>query len=112
MPVPTLSITSTTASSISDTDVLVLGVRKTEAGPQLLSDDPAFDAISAALPHIGATGAADELRRLPAVEGSTVPIALIGLGKDVTTDSLRAAAGAASRQLTGIDRITFALPVA
>jgi len=91
-------------------DVLVLGVRKTDAGPRLLSDDPAFESVAAALPQLGATGAADELRRLPAVAGSGVPIALIGLGTEVTADTLRAAAGAASRQLLGIDRLAIALP--
>ena len=91
-------------------DVLVLGVRKTDAGPRLLSDDPAFEAVAAALPQLGATGAADELRRLPAVAGSGIPIALIGVGTEVTADTLRAAAGAASRQLLGIDRLAIALP--
>src|SRR4051794_5872833 len=91
-------------------DVLVLGVQKTDAGPRLLSDDPGFAAVVAALPQLGATGAADELRRLPAVEGSSTPIALIGLGKEVTADTLRAAAGAAARQLTGIERLALSLP--
>ena len=91
-------------------DVLVLGVQKTDAGPRLLSDDPGFAGVAAALPQLGATGAADELRRLPAVEGSSTPIALIGVGKDVTSDTLRAAAGAASRQLTGVERLALALP--
>src|SRR3954471_13180126 len=91
-------------------DVLVLGVQKTDAGPRLLSDDPGFAGVAAALPQLGATGAADELRRLPAVEGSSIPIALIGVGKEVSADALRAAAGAASRQLTGIERLAIALP--
>lgn len=91
-------------------DVLVLGVQKTDAGPRLLSDDAAFDAVAASLPQLAATGAADELRRLPALEGSGIPIALIGLGKEVTADTLRAAAGAAARQLIGIERLAIALP--
>jgi leucyl aminopeptidase len=45
------------------------------------------------------------------VEGSSTPIALIGLGKEVTADTLRAAAGAAARQLPGIERLALALPV-
>ena len=92
-------------------DVLVLGVQKTDAGPRLLSDDPGFAGVAAALAQVGATGAADELRRLPAVEGSSTPIALIGLGTEVTADTLRAAAGAAARQLLGIERLALALPV-
>lgn len=115
MVVPTLSLTSVPPLAGdhggSAPDLLVLGVQKTDAGPRLLSDDPAFAGVAAALPQIGATGAADELRRLPAVEGSAIPVALIGVGKEVTADTLRAAAGAASRQLTGVERLSVALPV-
>jgi leucyl aminopeptidase len=116
MAAPTLSLSSRPPlAGDSDEvapDVLLLGVQKTDAGPRLLSDDPAFAGVAAALPQLGATGAADELRRLPAVEGSDTPIALIGLGKEVTADSLRAAAGAAARQLLGIERLAIALPAA
>ncbi|MEO6114939.1 MAG: leucyl aminopeptidase [Pseudolysinimonas sp.] len=109
MAVPTLSLSSS-APLAAEADVLVLGVQKTDAGPRLLSDDPGFAGVTAALAQVGATGAADELRRLPAVEGSSIPIALIGLGKEVTADTLRAAAGAAARQLFGIERLALALP--
>ena len=115
MVVPTLSLTSVPPLAGdrdgAAPDLLVLGVQKTDAGPRLLSDDPAFAGVAAALPQIGATGAADELRRLPAFEGSGIPLALIGVGKELTADTLRAAAGAASRQLTGIERLAIALPV-
>lgn len=116
MAAPTLSLTSAPplagdAQGVTP-DVLVLGVQKTDAGPRLLSDDPGFAGVAAALAQLGATGAADELRRLPAVEGSSTPLALIGVGKDVTADSLRAAAGAAARQLLGIERLALALPAA
>jgi leucyl aminopeptidase len=110
MAAPTLSFSSTAASA-ADADVLVLGVAKTDEGPRLLSDDPAFASLAERLAEIGATGAPDELRRLPAVDGSTTPLALIGLGKEVTADSLRAGAGAAARQLLGIERLAIALPV-
>ncbi len=114
MVAPTLSLSSLPPFAGDDgtpaPDLLVLGVQKTDAGPRLLCDDPGLDAVAASLPQLGATGAADELRRLPALEGSAIPIALIGLGKEVTADTLRAAAGAASRQLLGIERLAFALP--
>jgi len=90
----------------------VLGVLQTEAGPKLLSDDPSFAGIAAAMTQIGVSGAVDELKRLPSPEGSATPIALIGLGKEVTANSLRGAAGAAARQLSGIVRLALALPVA
>lgn len=110
MVVPLLSLSSVAASAV-EAEVLVLGVQKTDGGPRLLSDDPAFSAVAAALEQIGATGAIDELRRLPAPGGSMTPIALIGLGKDVTADALRSAAGAATRQLVGIGHVAIALPL-
>lgn len=110
MAVPTLSITRS-APATADAEVLVLGVIKGADGPALASDDPAFASIAAALGQIGATGAADQLRRLPA-PGDGAPIALVGLGNaPVTPDSLRAAAGAAARQLTGIEKLAIALPI-
>ena len=52
------------------------------------------------------------LRRLPAPEGTTASIALIGLGSGaITVESLRYAAGSAARQLTGIDTLALALPI-
>ena len=110
MVAPALSLSFIPPLGI-EAEVLVLGVQKSETGPRLLSDDPGFAGIAAALAQIGATGGADELKRLPAPEGSSTPIALIGLGKDVTSDTLRAAAGAAARQLTGISHLAIALPV-
>jgi leucyl aminopeptidase len=110
MAAPTLSFCSTAALA-AEADVLVLGVLQADAGPHLLSDDPSFAGVAAALTQLGTTGAADELRRLPSVKGSRTALALIGLGKEVTADTLRAAAGAATRQLLGIERLAFALPV-
>ena len=110
MAVPTLSITRS-APATADAELLVLGVLKGADGPRLASDDPAFASIAAALEPIGATGAADQLRRLPA-PGDGPPIALIGLGSGpVTADTLRLAAGSAARQLTGIERLAIALPI-
>lgn len=110
MATPTLTLVSGPPLSI-DADVLLLGVQKSESGPRLLSDDPGFAGIATALAQIGATGGVDELKRLPAPEGSSTPIALIGLGKEVTADTLRSASGAAARQLTGIGHLAIALPV-
>jgi leucyl aminopeptidase len=110
MAVPSLSITRS-APATADAEVLVLGVIKGADGPSLASDDPAFASVATALEQIGATGAADQLRRLPAPDGGA-PIALIGLGSaPLTPDGLRLAAGAAARQLTGIERLAIALPI-
>jgi len=109
--VPVLSAVST-APVDTAAEVLVLGVHKTPDGPRLAVEEGAFPTVAAALGGIAATGGADELRRLPASDGTTAAIALIGLGSGpVTTDSLRYAAGSAARQLTGIDKLALALPV-
>jgi leucyl aminopeptidase len=111
MVAPALTLSSLPPLGI-EADVLVLGVQKTESAPRLLSDDPGFAGIAAALTQIGVTGSVDEVKRLPAPEGSSTPIALVGLGKEVTPDTLRAAAGAAARQLTGVRHLALALPIA
>jgi len=112
MAVPVLTLSS--ADPFTTTaEVLVLGVRKTPDGPRLeaAGDDARFAAIGATLTGIAATGSMDELRRLPAPDGVTASIALIGLGSGpITPDSLRYSAGSAARQLTGIETLALALP--
>lgn len=110
MTVPALSLSSEPPLSLA-ADILVLGVRKTDDGPQLLSDDPEFQPLQLALESIGVTGAIDELRRIPGSYGATESIALIGVGSgDVTAHDLRYAAGSAARQLRGVTSIAIALP--
>jgi leucyl aminopeptidase len=112
MAVPVLSVSFSDPLSTA-AEVLVLGVCKTSEGPRLAVDGDSFPSVANALAAVAATGSTDELRRLPALDGSTAPIALIGLGSGpVTVDSLRYAAGSAARQLTGIERLALALPVA
>ena len=104
--------TSTLPALSIEADVLVLGVRSTDDGPQLLSDAPEFVELQASLASIGVTGAQDEVRRLPLSPGASESLALVGLGSaDVSADSLRYAAGSAARQLRGITSLVFALPV-
>jgi leucyl aminopeptidase len=112
MTVPTLSTSFKSPLEI-EADVLVLGVRKTDVGPVLVTSIPAgeVESVQASLAAIGATGAQDELRRLPATFGLAASIALIGVGSGVPTqESLRYAAGSATRQLRGVKSIAFALP--
>ncbi len=92
-------------------DVLVLGVRKTDDGPVLLSNDSALEGLQVALESIGVSGGIDEVRRLPGSYGAAKSIALVGLGSgDASAHDLRYAAGSAARQLRGIESIVFALP--
>jgi leucyl aminopeptidase len=111
MAVPTLHLT-TDPPLETRADVLVLGVRKTDDGPTLLSDDPAFAPIAGALDDVGATGAIDEVVRLAPVAGSAAGIVLVGLGAgELTADAARGAVGAAVRRLTGVASVAVALPL-
>ncbi|MDH6181052.1 leucyl aminopeptidase [Microbacteriaceae bacterium SG_E_30_P1] len=110
MTVPALSLTSESPLSIEG-DVLVLGVRKTEEGPELLGNFPELATLALALDSIGVTGALDEVRRIPSDVAATESLALVGVGSGaVTVDDLRYAAGSATRQLRGIESIVFGLP--
>ena len=110
MTVAALSTSSAAASEI-EADVLVIGVRKTDDGPQLLSDDPALQPLALRLDAIGVTGGLDEVRRIPSEYGRCESLALVGVGSgELTTDDLRYAAGSAARQLRGIESIVFGLP--
>ncbi|GGD00997.1 putative cytosol aminopeptidase [Tersicoccus solisilvae] len=103
-------------------DVLVLGVAQGPDGPALLDAPlpPAErDRVAAALPALAATGAPDELLRLPASDGvpAAPALALAGVGRlaDAGTaraESLRRAAGSAVRQLAGSATVVLGLPAA
>jgi len=109
MAVPTLSLSQDSPLSIPG-DVLVLGVRKTDEGPELLTDDDSLAPLALALVAIGVTGAQDELRRVPWDVAATESIALVGVGTTLNPDALRYAAGSAARQLRGVESLVFALP--
>lgn len=108
MTVPALSL-SRDDPARTDAEVLVLGVLKSGDGARLASAPEAYAGLQDALAQIGATGAPDQLHRLPA-PGEGPALALIGIGPEATTDALRQAAGSAARQLTGVDRLAVALP--
>ena len=92
-------------------EVLVLGLKRDENKKlSLQTSGIRFDSgpILKALEDLGATGAADEVIKLPGE--STKLIVLTGLGSgEVSHESLRRAAGAASRSLLGHKSATFAL---
>src|SRR5690606_24134659 len=94
-----------------EADVLVLGVRKTDDGPELVSEEDGLQPIRDALSSIGMTGAHDELQRMPAQVGAARSVALVGVGSgELTADTVRYAAGSAARQLRGIGSIVLGLP--
>lgn len=96
-------------------EVLVLGLASTNSkgGIAIESGDLAVDtkSVLASLIDMGATGAPDEVVKVP---GNTVRMMVFtGLGKKSSTyphEVLRRAAGAASRALAGNTAATFALP--
>ena len=99
-------------------DTLVLAVAAGRSGPRLLGADGLAagvrSALTSALDLVGATGSSDELQRIPAVNGVTAKsVGFVGLGKvrgQVPAETLRRAAGAATRQLAGTTRVALALP--
>ena len=109
MTVPALRVSSKSATDLK-IDVLVLGVRKTEDGPRLLSDDPKFAELAGSLGDIGITGGVDEVRRLPATGIAARSLALVGIGPVLGTNELRYAAGSAARQIRGATSVGLALP--
>lgn len=109
MTVPALRL-STDSPATVDADLLVVGVRSVEGTPVVQHDDPAFASVAELLPKLGVKGAADEVVRL-VVPGIAAPVALVGLGSAaVSVESLRYAAGAAARQLVGVEHLALALP--
>ena len=99
---------------------LVLGVVKGADGPTLVASPfspKATASLQASLNLLNASGAADELTRLPATgETKAELLAFIGLGSfeesTLTEEALRRAAGSATRQLAGTSSVLFALPAA
>jgi leucyl aminopeptidase len=109
MTVPALAV-STQPPVESTVDVVILAARSTPDGPVLVAET-GFEALGAELSAVGASGARDELVRIPASIGSARSIAVVGLGSELTTDALRQAAGSAVRQLTGVASVAFAFPL-
>ena len=104
-----------------DADALVLGVAKGPDGPVLLPNplaDKAARGVGDSLTALGATGAADQLLRLPGVDGfKAETLVLIGVGPltgepdgGVSIEALRRAAGSAVRQLSSASSVALALP--
>ena len=117
---PSLS-TVTTAVEKTETDALVLGVAKGPDGPVLLPNplaDKAARGVADSLKALGASGAADQLLRLPGVDGfKSETLVLIGVGPltgepsgGVSLEALRRAAGSAVRQLSSVASVALALP--
>ncbi|RPF28694.1 leucyl aminopeptidase [Georgenia muralis] len=108
-----LDLTSKNPARIG-ADALVVGVARTTDGPRLLGDvlpGRAASALTALLPALGVSGSADEVVRIPAVDGVAADVlVLTGVGEDLTYEALRRAAGSAVRSLAGTEHVVLALP--
>ena len=110
MTVAALHVTTAELETI-DADVLVIAAQRSDDGPRLLTDNPALAAMQSSLALVGITGTADELTRLPLAGFAAKSLAVIGVGSGTLgANELRAAAGAATRQLRGVTSVAFALP--
>jgi leucyl aminopeptidase len=104
----TLAIaTSSEAPSSLDVDVVVVGVRAGDDGPVFVGHE-SLARLAEQFNSLGVTGRADELVRIATLDGSRAFVAFVGLGKEVSTATLRAAAGSATRQLAGSTSIAIA----
>ncbi|GAA1739360.1 leucyl aminopeptidase [Isoptericola hypogeus] len=100
-------------------DALVVGTCSTSDGVAVVADQLPTDLvrqIENLAPRLGVTGAADEVRKLPAGDGVKADVlVLTGLGErdadgTFSHESLRRAAGAAVRDLAGTAHVALALP--
>lgn len=106
---PDITLTSVSPDAV-DADVLILPVLKAEE-PVVLGPGATAGAAAA----IGASGAADEVSRIPAPAGiAASSVVLTGLGvaalEDASAEDLRRAFGAATRSLAGVSSAAIALP--
>ncbi len=97
-------------------DVLVVAVASSGPGGVVVLGDNVPPAIRAALtaPGLGISGEIDAVHRIPSSGAATAPVvATVGVGPfgaALDAETLRRAAGAAARQLTGVGSLALAFP--
>lgn len=109
-----IALTSKSPSRIS-VDALVVAVAAGDQPVLLDSDHLPKDLRAQVLRSaagLGITGAADEVRRVPATGTDAGVLVLTGVGDPsaITPETLRRAAGAATRELAGLGSVALALP--
>jgi len=112
--VPTLTVTTRPAADIA-ADVLVIGARQGSEHAELL-DEPHLEPSTAAqltqaLVALEATGKAGEVTRVVGVSGIKAgTVAVVGLGTQVTAETVRAGAATALRAVGSKAKVALALP--
>lgn len=109
---------SAVAPGKTKADALVVGVADAKDGPEILGDaltTKHIQALENSFESLGITGATDQVVQLPALDDSkSTVLVLVGLGKAVeegySPETLRRAAGAVTRSLSGVSSIALALP--
>ncbi|MGN8245331.1 leucyl aminopeptidase [Cellulomonas soli] len=111
----TVTLTSQNPARLS-ADALVVAVAQQDGAPVLLGADWLPEGLRADLLRdartLAVTGAADEVRRIPATGLTAHVLVLTGVGEQPspTAETLRRAAGAATRELAGTASVALALP--
>ncbi|GEL96910.1 leucyl aminopeptidase [Cellulomonas terrae] len=110
----TVSLTSHDPARLA-VDALVVAVAQHDGAPAVLGLERLPKELRAQLADaaaLGVTGAADEVRRLPGTGLSATILVLTGIGPadKVSAETLRRAAGAATRELAGTASVGLALP--
>ncbi|WP_300267206.1 leucyl aminopeptidase [Microbacterium sp.] len=105
MTLPAISHTTDSFPG-SAADAAVLLVPDTSAYPDGVS---AFPGLGEALTGIGFSGSASAFTRVYAPGLTPLPLAVVGVGKDLTASAVRDAAGVALRSLTGFEHVAVGL---
>ncbi|WP_375407172.1 leucyl aminopeptidase [uncultured Amnibacterium sp.] len=105
MVAPALAVSAVAPQEVR-ADVVVLAVRSSDDGPQLLGAPlPDLD-----LAAIGLTGATGDAARLPGTGFAAGSILLVGIGRGLDPDGARGVAATAIRRLAGVAHVALALP--
>ncbi len=111
----TLHLSKASAAKIR-TDALIVGVVKTDKGPQVTADAVAAAfgrTFAKTLTGMGVKGSPGEVVKIPGAGAVKSPlVVLVGLGDadEVTEETLRRAVGAGVRSLAGVDTASVAVP--
>lgn len=112
-------MTKISASESPTSDVIVIGLAKIEGkggvttAVRPVSSNFKLDEnlLMKTLAELGATGAKNEVLKIPGVNQKLLVVTGLGAHSDnYSHETLRAAAGAAARSLAGIKKATFSLP--